>query len=197
MAAAGEAVRRAAPDLDDPFVVVIGTGIAAVTFVGGRAVRGVSGQAGELGHVVVRPDGPPCACGARGCLEAVAGAGAIVRAYEERTGVAVDGRPTWSSRGSTPTRSPRQVWDEAISALADGLITVCALLAPGAIVLGGGLAEAGDALDRRRPSALMKERSRVASVPPVVHWPVSAARRRSLGAGAPRPRPGSTSGGRR
>lgn len=162
---AGEAVRRAAPDLEDPFVVIIGTGIAAAAFVGGRAVTGVSGQAGELGHVVVRPDGLPCACGARGCLETVASAGAIVRIYEQRTGFVLNGAHDVVARIDTDPVA-EAVWAEAMSALADGLITVCALLAPGAIVLGGGLAGAGDRLvdDVRR---LMLERSRVAAVPPV------------------------------
>ena len=83
VAAAGEAERRrgAARHLDDPVVVVIGTGIAAVSFVHGEPVRGVTGQAGELGHLVVRPAGPLCGCGARGCLEAVASAGAVDPAY--------------------------------------------------------------------------------------------------------------------
>ena len=162
---AGEAVRRAAPDLDDPFVVIIGTGIAAAAFVGGRAVTGVSGQAGEFGHVVVRPGGLLCACGNHGCLETVASAGAIVRIHQQRTGVLLDGAHEVVARIDTDPVA-KAVWAEAMSALADGLVTVCALLAPGAIVFGGGLAGAGDRLvDDVR--GLMIERSRVASVPPV------------------------------
>lgn len=163
---AGEAVRRSASDLEDPFVVIIGTGIAAAAFVGGRAVTGVSGQAGELGHVVVRPDGPLCPCGARGCLELLASAGAIVRIYQERTGVALDGAHEVVARIDTDAVA-KAVWAEAMSALADGLIMACALLAPGAIVFGGGLAGAGDRLvDDVR--SLMLERSTVAVVPPVL-----------------------------
>lgn len=165
VAAAGEAVRRAAATTEDPFVVVIGTGIAAVTFVRGEAVRGVSGQAGELGHVIVRPDGPVCRCGARGCLEAIAGAGAIVRAYEQRTGSTIDGAHVVVERRlSDPVAA--EVWADAVSALADALIDVCAVLAPGAVLLAGGLSEAGSAL-AEPVETLMKERSRVAVVPPV------------------------------
>ena len=165
VAAAGEAVRRSAGDIEDPFVVVIGTGIAAVAFVRGQAVRGVSGQAGELGHVIVRPGGPPCGCGARGCLEAIAGAGAIVRAYEERTGTPIEGAHVVVERRlSDPVAA--EIWDDAVSALADALIDVCALLAPGAVLLAGGLAEAGDALIEPLES-LMKERSQIAVIPPV------------------------------
>jgi glucokinase len=165
VAAAGEAVRRTATDADDPFVVVIGTGIAAVAFVRGQAVRGVSGQAGELGHVIVRPGGPPCGCGARGCLEAIAGAGAIVRAYEQRTATSIAGAHVVVERRLTDPVAA-EIWDDAVSALADALIDVCALLAPGAVLLAGGLAEAGDALTEPLV-ALMKERSCIATVPPV------------------------------
>jgi len=55
-------------------------GIGAGVVVGGELFRGRNGFAGELGHVTVRPDGPVCGCGARGCLEAIAGQEAILRA---------------------------------------------------------------------------------------------------------------------
>lgn len=165
--AAGEAERRtASAGLVDPFVVVIGTGIAAVAYVDGRAVGGVSGQAGEFGHVVVRPDGPVCACGARGCLEAVASAGAITREYAVRTGSTVAGaHEVVAALLDDPVAA--DVWAEATSALADGLLTVCALLAPGAIVLGGGLAEAGELLTGP-VRARLHERAHVIAVPPVL-----------------------------
>jgi glucokinase len=57
----------------------IGTGIAAGIVLDGKLWRGANGMAGEIGHIVVRPDGPECACGMRGCLEAVASGPAIVR----------------------------------------------------------------------------------------------------------------------
>ncbi len=77
--------------VDDLAVVVIGTGIAVTLVTGGALVRGGAGQAGELGHVVVRPGGPPCACGQRGCLEAISSARAIADAYAARSGRPVDG----------------------------------------------------------------------------------------------------------
>jgi glucokinase len=152
--------------VDDPFVVVIGTGIAAVSFVDGRPITGSGGQAGEFGHVVVRPGGRECPCGGRGCLETVASAGAIARIYEERSGTPVAGALDVLARtGSDPVAA--EVWDDATSALADGLLTVCALLAPGAIVLGGGLGEAGVALTGR-VQAHLKERIHVGVAPPVL-----------------------------
>jgi glucokinase len=108
-------------------------------------VRGGSGQAGELGHVVVRPGGPPCACGQRGCLEAISSARAIADAYVARSGRPVDGAMEVCARlGSDPVA--QEVWQDAVEALADALLIVHALLAPSRIVLGGGLAGAGEAL---------------------------------------------------
>jgi glucokinase len=131
--------------VDDLAVVVIGTGIAATLVTGGVLVRGGSGQAGELGHVVVRSGGPPCACGQRGCLEAISSARAIADAYAARIGRTVDGAIEVSTRlGIDPVAE--EVWQDAVDALADALLIVCALLAPSRIVLGGGLARAGEAL---------------------------------------------------
>jgi glucokinase len=165
---AAEAERRsgAARDVVDPVVVVIGTGIAAVSYVHGQRVLGISGQAGELGHLVVRANGPVCGCGARGCLEAVASASAVVRAYRERSGQDVAGAHEVVSRLEHDPDAAA-VWAEATSALADGLLAATALLAPGAIVLGGGLAEAGPALVE--PVRAWMEKGTVAlTVPPLL-----------------------------
>lgn len=126
-------------------VVPIGTGIAAAVVVDGHAVTGV-GYAGELGHTVVDPTGTPCSCGARGCLETVASATAIARRYEQRSGRHVDGAHEVVQRLGTGDAVADAVWDEAVTALAGVLGTATALLAPEVIVLGGGLAEAGDVL---------------------------------------------------
>jgi predicted NBD/HSP70 family sugar kinase len=55
------------------------TGVGAGIVAGGRLLRGAGGYAGEIGHLMVAPDGPACGCGRRGCLEAVASIGALVR----------------------------------------------------------------------------------------------------------------------
>ena len=59
--------------------MVVSTGVGGGVVLDGRLLDGASGNAGHVGHVVVEPDGPPCACGARGCLEAVASGSAIAR----------------------------------------------------------------------------------------------------------------------
>jgi len=131
---------------DDIAFVVIGTGIAAAIVSGGRLIRG-SGrrQPGEIGHVVVRPGGPPCGCGAQGCLEAIASATAIARAYAAVSGTAVAGALNVELAARRDERA-RAVWDDAVSALADGLIVLATLFAPERIVIGGGLAQSGSFL---------------------------------------------------
>ena len=126
--------------------VAIGTGIAAALVVRGIGYGGAHGAAGEVGHLVVRPGGTPCGCGGSGCLEAEASARAIGRRYADLSGTpgatALD-VVTRAARGEAPAAT---VWRESIETLADGLVAAQALYDVDVLVLGGGLAEAGDAL---------------------------------------------------
>jgi glucokinase len=144
--AAGEAEYRlgAAKGFRDVVVMAIGTGIAAAIFIDGTLFTG-GGMAGEVGHSRVA-DGPDCACGGRGCLEAVASAAAIARRYTALSGVPVAGSREVLERATSGDPAARTVWDSALDALALDLSHTVALLAPEAIVIGGGLAQAGDAL---------------------------------------------------
>jgi glucokinase len=131
---------------DDMAFVAIGTGISAAIVSGGRLLRGRGDrQPGEIGHVVVRPGGPPCGCGAHGCMEAIGSAGAIARSYAAVTGSAVAGALDVELAAAHDDRA-RKVWDDAMSALADGLVVLTTLVAPERIVIGGGLAASGDFL---------------------------------------------------
>jgi glucokinase len=126
--------------------VAIGTGIAAAHVVDGRALSGAHGAAGEVGHVIVRPGGPACGCGARGCLEAIASASAIGRRYAEASGIAGAAAVDVAARAAAGEPLATTVWTDAVEALADGLLTAQALYDAGIVVLGGGLSEAGEAL---------------------------------------------------
>jgi glucokinase len=126
--------------------IAIGTGIAAAHVVDGRAFAGAHGAAGEVGHVIVRPGGPPCGCGARGCLESVASASAIGRRYAELSGITDAAAFDVAARSAAGEPLATAVWRDAVEALADGLLTAQALYDAGIVVLGGGLAEAGEAL---------------------------------------------------
>lgn len=125
--------------------LAIGTGIAAAHIVDGGTDSGAHGGAGELGHVVVRPGGPPCGCAQSGCLEALASASAVARRYAERGGTTVTCAQV-VERAAAGEPLATAVWREAIEALADGLLIGQALFDPEVIVLGGGLARAGDRL---------------------------------------------------
>jgi glucokinase len=125
--------------------VAIGTGIAAAHVIDGHASGGAHGAAGEVGHVVIRPGGPPCGCGGRGCLEALASASAIGRRYAALSGVATSAADV-AARAAAGEQLATAVWSEAVNALADGLLTAQALYDADVFVIGGGLSEAGEEL---------------------------------------------------
>ena len=128
----------------DGLYVSLGTGIASADVVAGRVSRGATGRAGELGHVPVWPDGEPCRCGQRGCLEAYASAAAVARRYAVRAGNALPVQEILLRVGAEP--AARAVWTEAIEALAIALAHEVLVRDPRRIVFGGGLSGAGDAL---------------------------------------------------
>lgn len=125
-------------------VLVLGTGIAGALLVDGAPYT-AGGYAGEIGHSPIA-DGPPCACGARGCLEAVASAGAIVRRYRAATGITPDGAKDVVARAAAGDDAAAEIWNSALDALTMSLAQLTAVVAPEAIVIGGGLSRAGDAL---------------------------------------------------
>jgi len=125
--------------------VAIGTGIAAAYVRNGRTDSGAHGASGEIGHVVVRPDGPRCGCGMRGCVEAFASASSIARRYAQRAGAKISAADV-VARAEDGDAAAIEIWADAIDALADGLRIGITLYDPDIIVLGGGLAQAGAAL---------------------------------------------------
>lgn len=135
----------AAAGVDRVAVLVIGTGIACALFLDGKQFRG-GGHAGEIGHTIVVPGGEPCVCGGIGCFEATSSAAAIARRYNAAAGASVPGAREVLELVSAGDPIAQQVWDSAI----DGIVTACVqllqIIAPERIVIGGGLAGAGDAL---------------------------------------------------
>lgn len=142
--AAGSAEHRmgSARGYDDVVMLAIGTGIAGTIIVDGRPYP-ADGYAGEFGHALAAPLGEPCPCGAIGCVETIASAGSIARRYGERTGTPVPGAREVRDAARAGDPVARAVWDDAIETLAELLARTCALLAPQAVVIGGGLSEAG------------------------------------------------------
>lgn len=148
----------AAHGIDHAIVVTLGTGIGAGLIVGGELVRGAHGFAGEPGHMVVDPNGPPCPCGQRGCWEQFASGNGLARLARS---AALGGRlePSVEAAGGDPelvrgehvTAAARQgdpgalaVLDELADWIAVGLANLVNLLDPELVVIGGGLVGVAD-----------------------------------------------------
>ncbi|MFF4759657.1 ROK family protein [Streptomyces sp. NPDC001292] len=131
----------------DRFLFVpLGTGIAGAIGIDGRVEAGAHGFAGEIGHIVVRPGGLACPCGQRGCLERFASASAVSQAWAEACGNPDADAADCAKAVESADARARAVWQEAVDALADGLVTALTLLDPRTLIIGGGLAEAGETL---------------------------------------------------
>ncbi|WKX71057.1 ROK family protein [Streptomyces sp. XD-27] len=126
--------------------VALGTGIAGAIGIDGRIEPGAHGSAGEIGHLIVRPGGPACGCGQAGCLERLASAAAVGRAWSAAGGGPGADAADCAKAVDAGDPRARAVWREAVAALADGLVMGVTLLDPRTLIIGGGLAEAGETL---------------------------------------------------
>lgn len=129
--------------------LVVSTGVGGGLVLGGRLIDGATGNAGHVGHVVVDPGGPDCACGGRGCLEAIAAGPRLARWAREQG---------W--RPSDPEADARALADDARAgdaiavaaytragwALGVAIASAVSLLDVDAVVVGGGLSQAGPLL---------------------------------------------------
>jgi predicted NBD/HSP70 family sugar kinase len=117
-----------------------GIGVGAGIVLDGRLFRGAGGRAGELGHVVVDPAGPPCSCGGRGCLERAAGLEALCHA----AGVTdLDALATAAARDDPTAVAALTAGGRALGVALAGALN---LLDVPAVVLGGGYPRLGPAL---------------------------------------------------
>jgi glucokinase-like ROK family protein len=138
--------------------IKVGTGIGAGLLLNGKIYGGVTGSAGEIGHVTIRDDGPLCNCGNRGCLEALAGGQAIA---EKAKAAIRSGRRTQISTLSSLEKVSakevalaarmgdlvaQQIMSEAGSYLGIAIASLVNLFNPGMVVIGGGVAQMGDLL---------------------------------------------------
>ncbi|MFJ3926446.1 ROK family protein [Streptomyces sp. NPDC090022] len=152
----------------DRFLFVpLGTGIAGAIGIDGRIEAGAHGYAGEIGHIVVRPGGPACGCGQRGCLETLASAAAVSRAWAAVCGDPEADAADCAAAVRSGDERAREVWETAVGALADGLVTALTLLDPRTLIIGGGLAEAGETLFTPLRTAV-KERVTFQRLPDIV-----------------------------
>jgi glucokinase len=162
--------------------VTLGTGIGGGLVLDNRLYTGSRGLAGLIGHSTVLPDGFPCGCGNQGCIETVASGTAIARAARDaiRAGDAELRRLTGTDEPSPAqlataaaagSAGARRLFDEAGRHLGITLAIVVCLLNPMAIVIGGGVSQAGDLLldpirreIARRTTVMSREQGGVAVI---------------------------------
>jgi glucokinase len=158
VAALGEKWLGAARDVESVCMITLGTGVGGGLVLNGRIWRGMTGMAGELGHIAVQLDGPPCGCGSRGCIEQFASATAIKRmaveaiAKGEAPGLAraMEVEPEFSSRivyqmavqGDAAAQEIFRTVGSSLGITVAGLINIFNLPM---YVIGGGVASAWDA----------------------------------------------------
>jgi len=157
--AMGEMQAGVARSVRDFFCVKIGTGIGCGIVAGGEVHRGTTGSAGDIGHIQVEPDGRPCPCGNRGCLEAYFGGAALARDAEAA------GRDGLSDELAARLEAAGRLTAEDVAAAAaagdgtsldlirDGGTRVGQVIAglvsffnPGLVVIGGGVTGLGHTL---------------------------------------------------
>ncbi|KIL42035.1 hypothetical protein SD70_03640 [Gordoniibacillus kamchatkensis] len=131
--------------------IAIGTGVGGAIVTDGRLVHGAWGGAGELGHMTVDFRGEPCICGGRGCLEQYASGTSIARRMRERLATCgrseerPDAREAFA-RWQAGDSIAADVMNEMVAALGAAVASLIHMFNPELIVIGGGVAEAGEAL---------------------------------------------------
>ena len=120
--------------------MVFGTGVGGGVIVGGKLLRFTGECVGDIGHIIVAPGGRPCTCGSRGCLEAVACSAALSERAEGRSVREV------IAEARNGDKSAISAISETGDYIGLGLASLVQIFAPERIVIGGGLAAAGDLL---------------------------------------------------
>lgn len=152
-AAIGEMMHGAAKGMQDFIMITLGTGVGSGLVVNGGMIYGHNSFAGEIGHTIAIRDGRPCACGLKGCLETYSSATGIVRTAKKY----LANRKTASELRNVETLTAKAIYDAAVNQdalaleifeftgkiLGQSLATAVAYTEPEAIILFGGLAQAG------------------------------------------------------
>ncbi|MEU6732317.1 ROK family transcriptional regulator [Streptomyces physcomitrii] len=157
--ALGEQQAGVARSVRDFFCVKIGTGIGCGIVVGGEVHRGTTGSAGDIGHIQAEPEGRPCACGNRGCLEAYFGGAALARdaeaAARDGSSPELAARLAVAGRLSGPDVAAAAAAGDAaaLGLIRDGgtrtgqvIAGLVSFFNPGLVVIGGGVTGLGHTL---------------------------------------------------
>ena len=143
--ALGEHWRGAGQGVEFLLGMVVSTGIGGGLVLGGAPYHGRSGNAGHVGHVVVETDGPPCSCGARGCVEAIASGTNLAKWAQSQGWPGTDAKELADAAvaGNSVALTAFRRAARAIAAMVASVGAVCDL---DLVVLGGGVAKAGPVL---------------------------------------------------
>ena len=164
-----ERVRGRAVGLDDFALLNYRGGLGLAVATNGRFVEGTAGMAGELGHIVVDPDGEQCGCGHRGCLETIATDVALAKTVSRKLRRSVSVDQLVEILRTDPERIAAEV-DRAVDYLAVGIGVVINLFNPQAVFLFGRFVEADDdifsRLMQRVGNSTLKELARNCTVAP-------------------------------
>ncbi len=169
-AALGEHLYGAGRGYPDMVYLTISTGIGGGIIADNRLVH----REGEAGHVMVRPDGALCGCGAHGCLEAECSGTSIARRARQalsKGDAASRLRAVKQLTASEVVAAVREgdevageIWRETIELMANGIGSIIALLAPQAVILGGGVAAGAGELLLGPLRAELKQRVRIVNM---------------------------------
>jgi glucokinase len=143
-AAIGENWLGASRDVQDSVMVTLGTGVGGGIIIDDKPLRGPDGTAGKIGHMCVEPEGPPCGCGSRGCIEQYASATAIKRMARENGLEAKNSFEVYQAAQAGDERA-RAVFHKMGTYLGITLAGLVNALNPEMIVIGGGAAAGWDA----------------------------------------------------
>jgi glucokinase len=159
VAAYGEFVAGAGRGTRDMVMLTLGTGIGGGIVLNGELLRGAFDNAAEIGHVIVVPNGRPCPCGQRGCLERYGSANAVAERFVEALQAGensplkagLDAGDTLTSvdvarAAQAGDALAARIWDETCLYLAIAVLNIQHMLNPECVVFGGGLIGAGDQL---------------------------------------------------
>jgi glucokinase len=155
-AAIGEMMYGAAKGMKDFMMVTLGTGVGSGFVANGKMIYGHDGFAGELGHVIAVREGRPCGCGRKGCLETYASATGIVRTANEylqhseapsllRQQEEISAKSIYEA-AQAGDEMALAIFDVTGKILGQSLADAVAITSPQAIILFGGLAQAGSFL---------------------------------------------------
>ena len=154
-AALGEAFYGSAQGFPDFLCLTFGTGIGGAIIMNGKLYKGLSGLAGEFGHLVTHAGGRPCTCGQSGCYEQYASTTALVRKAMEVNADWNSGRQIAAARdaGEEGISEVLAAWSEEA---AFGLASLIHIFNPQLIVLGGGILSDDDIFQRIREKTLQR-----------------------------------------